>query len=83
MGEEPRHLAPISTARLTLRPLRANDRVAVARILSCSVTMEKVMGGPLTAEAVAEWLERRIIADEARRGYSMWGMERLGTLVHS
>ena len=73
-------LAPIRTARLTLRPLRDEDRQAVVRILSCSTTMQWVRGGPLTADAADAWLDRRI-ADEAERGYSMWGVEHLGHLV--
>ncbi len=69
-------LAPIRTARLTLRPLREDDRQAVVRILSCSITMERVLTGPLSVEAAGAWLDRRI-ADEAEHGYSMWGIEHL------
>lgn len=73
-------LAPIRTARLTLRPLREDDRLSAVRILSCPKTMQKVRGGPLTAEAADAWLARRI-ADEAEHGYSMWGVEHSEGLI--
>ena len=73
-------LAPISTARITLRALQDDDLPEVTRILSCPVTMAEVIGGPLTAEAAGAWLDRRL-ADEAQHGYSMWAVEHRGRVV--
>lgn len=73
-------LAPLVTARLTLRPLRQTDRAAVFRLLPCLVTTANASWRRYTPEAAGAWL-RRQVRNEAEHGYSVWGAERAGDLV--
>ncbi len=71
-------LAPITSDRLTLRPLSVDDTDAVFAVLGHQPTVSEVSWGHTNRADTENWLNRRR-TDERTLGYSMWAIQLLGS----
>lgn len=70
----PDPIVPITTNRLRLRALRADDLGSVFDILGDGITTAQVSWRQPDLESTRRWLEARL-ADEKSFGLSMWAVE--------
>lgn len=76
VDQTPASLVPLTTARLRLRALTADDVDAVFAILGDEQTTARVSWRQPSRAAAQGWLARRM-AQEVRHGLSMWAVDLL------